>query len=144
MAGQEYFGCADLLLVQIRDSSSTRDRLEIADTSRGVLESASRGFQFFTSPIDAAFEARYTTASFRNDANVNSLDSYEWDFGQDKEGKPDKPKDPATFFTTVVFENSAEVSLDPGDFWDKLTNLDLGKPTKRDFREASMSWLEEW
>ena len=40
----------------------------------------------------------------------------------------------------MIFENSAEVSLDPGNFWGELTKLDRGLPAKRDFREVSMSW----
>ncbi len=123
-----------VLLVQIRDSSSVRDRLNVDDAEPGILESASRGFQFITSPIAAAAKARYTTASFRNDAEVAALNSYDWDFG------PNKPIDRASFFTTVTFENSAEVSLDPGDFWCELTKLYNKQPVKANFREVSMSW----
>ena len=123
-----------VLLIQIRDSSSVSDRLGVNDAEPGILESISRGFQFITSPIDALAKARETTASFRNDDAVVTLTSDGWDFG------PDKPYEPASFFTTVIFENSAEVSLDPGDFWGELTKLDRGLPAKRDFREVSMSW----
>jgi hypothetical protein len=129
-----------VLLVQIRDSSSVRDRLDVDDAEPGILESASRGFQLITSPIDAIAKARNTTASFRNDADVVTLNSYGWDFGLDESGKPDKPHEPASFFTTVIFENSAEVSLDPGDFWGELTKLYQGRPARRNFREVSMSW----
>ena len=59
-----------VLLVQIRDCSSVRDRLHIDDSTPGILERASRGFQFLTSPLDAVARARYSTASFRNDADV--------------------------------------------------------------------------
>ena len=126
-----------VLLVQIRDSSSVRDRLDVDDAEPGTLKAASWGFQFFTSPIDAFARARYATASFRNDADVVTLNSNNWDFGPDKS---DKPFEPASFFTTVIFENSAEVSLDPEDFWSELTKLDQDRPARRDFREVSMSW----
>jgi len=129
-----------VLLVQIRDSSSVRDRLNIDDAGPGTLESAFRGFQLITSPIDALAKARFTMASIRNDADVAALNSYGWDYDLNESGKPDRPIDPASFFTTVIFENSAEVSLDPGDFWDKLTMLDQGQPSKGQVREVSMSW----
>ena len=128
-----------VLLVQIRDSSSVRDRLDVDDAEPSFLTSFTQGF-VVTSPIDAVAKARYTTASFRNDADVVTHNSYFWDFGLDESGKPDKPSEPATFFTTVIFENSAEVSLDPGDFWSELTKLDQGQPAKRDFREVALSW----
>ena len=128
-----------VLLVQIRDSSSVLDRRGVDTAAPGFLESASRGFQFITSPIDAVAKARYTTASFRNDADVAELDPFHWDF-RDESGRPDKPERPESFFTTVIFENSAEVSLDPGDFWSELTKLDQNQPARRDFREVSMSW----
>jgi hypothetical protein len=123
-----------VLLVQIRDSCSIRDRLGVDDSKPGILGLASRGFQFITSPVDAVTKARNSTASFRNDADVATLDSSAWDFGLDKPNKPN------SFFTSVVFENSAEVSLDPGNFWDELTKLYLKRPVRRDFREVSMSW----
>lgn len=129
-----------VLLVQIRDSSSVLDRRGVDTAPPEFLQSASRGFEFITSPIDAVAKARYTTASFRNDADVAALDSFHWDDFSDESGRPDKPERPESFFTTVIFENSAEVSLDPGDFWSELTKLDPGQPTKRDFREVSMSW----
>ena len=72
-----------VLLVQIRDSSSVLDRLDVDDRRTWHLESASRGFQFITSPIDAVAKARYTTASFRNDADVAALDSFDWDFSDE-------------------------------------------------------------
>ncbi|WP_422929309.1 patatin-like phospholipase family protein [Singulisphaera sp. PoT] len=129
-----------VLLVQIRDSSSVRDRMDIDDTPPGMAESIGRGFQFFTSPVDAFSKARYTTASFRNDGEIMGLDSYNWDFGKDEAGKPIRPEHPEAFFTTVIFENSARVSLDPDDFWSELSNLESGKPNNRPFREVSMSW----
>jgi len=128
-----------VLLVQIRDSSSVRDRLHVDDSTPGILGSASRGFQFLTSPIDAIARARYSTASFRNDADVAALNWNRMGF-YDEPGTPDNPDSLASIFTTVIFENSAEVSLDPGDFWGELTKLNLGQPAKRDFREVSMSW----
>jgi hypothetical protein len=123
-----------VLLVQIRDSSSYRDRLDVDDSDPGLLDFVSRGFQLITSPIDAVASARNSTCSFRNDADVAALDSFQWDFG------PDPTADREPFFTSVIFENSAEVSLDPGDFWRELSNLYYGRSVKRDFREVSMSW----
>ena len=124
-----------VLLVQIRDSSSIRDREEIDDSPPGVFGAAARGFQFVSSPIDAVAVARNSTASFRNDADVAALDTAHWVFAEH-----DKPAKGSSFFASVIFENSAEVSLDPGDFWDELTKLKAGRPVKRDFREVSMSW----
>jgi predicted acylesterase/phospholipase RssA len=120
-----------VLLVQIRDSSSDRDRLDEDDAEPGVLSSA---FQFFSSPIDAIAKARNSTSSFRNDSDVAALDSSNWEFASDR------PFDPATFFSSVIFENSAEVSLEPGEFWNELTKLYHDRAVKREFREVSMSW----
>src|SRR5262249_32355852 len=71
---------------------------------------------------------------FRNDADVATLNSHHWNFGLEK------PSRPESFFTTVIFENSAEVSLDPGDFWSELAKLEQDRHVERDFREVSMSW----
>jgi hypothetical protein len=121
-----------VLLVQIRDSSSVRARLGVDLDSTNVLTSPLRGLEFFTSPIDAVLEARNATASFRNDADVAGINSHEWEYGGRKGGKPFEP---ASFFTTVIFENSAEVTLEPGDFWEELTKL-----TQKRFHLQLMSW----
>lgn len=123
-----------VLLVQIRDASSVKDRLDIGDDRPGAWDRLTRGFQFFTSPIDGAIRARSATASFRNDADVQSLTASAVSSMQGKVA------DPESFFSTVIFENSAEVSLTPGDFWDDLTGIDRGQIADSSFREVAMSW----
>jgi len=60
-----------------------------------------RGLQFFTSPVDGVLEARYASNMFRNDGEVSFLSDWF------RRYKPNEPE----FFTTVIFENPAHVSL---------------------------------
>jgi hypothetical protein len=106
-----------VLLVQIRDSSGVRDRLDIEDEPPGAWARALRGFQFFTSPIDAFSEARYSSAAFRNDTDVAHLDDQ---FAASLRGTL---VDPGQFCTTVIFENSAEVTIEDEDVWKELRKL---------------------
>lgn len=133
-----YENTSGVLLVQIRDSSSIASRFGVEDARPGWLATFARGFQFLTSPIDAFAKAREATAMFRNDADVASLDSFGWKTAN--ENFVDPPTHPESFFTTVIFENSAEVTIDPEDFWEELTNLWNRRPARRDFREVAMSW----
>jgi hypothetical protein len=92
-----------VLLVQVRASMSQKERLEIADAPRGFWAHLSRGFQFFTSPPDGGAMALTASASFRNDEDVQNLsDLFTARMGGDR-----------GFFTTVVFENSADVTFSP-------------------------------
>ena len=115
-----------VLLVQIRDSSSLLDRFEVDDAPDSLGERILGGFQFLTSPLDAAGRARYTKVAFANDHLVNLLsDEY-----------AEMTGDPA-FFTTVVFENTAAVSR---------AGVVVGEPAPDDSadvsdrHDVSMSW----
>jgi hypothetical protein len=131
-----------VLLVQIRDSSSEKDRLDVDDSDPSLWDLATRGYQALTSPLEAIIEARYTTSSFRNDEHVQSLQRLS---EQEQLIRPHLV--PNTFFTTVIFENSAEVSLKVDDFWADLSTLErsdddpTGRPTRRDAPlDVAMSW----
>jgi len=126
-----------VLLVQIRDSASERDRLDVADEPATAWEVATRGFQFLTSPIEGLMEARYTVSSFRNDADVESLNA---PFSSNQEGSV---PDSHGFYTTISFENSADVTIEVTDFWTELTCLESnGCPgdSHKDGRPVSMTW----
>ncbi len=91
-----------VVLIQIRDSVSRNDRLGFPEPeSDGLMKKSLRGFQFLFTPIDAVLAARTTSAMFRNDQAVAAIG----------ENFTRLTKDPA-FFTTVDFENSAEVTVD--------------------------------
>ena len=94
-----------VVLVQIRDAISADARLGVADLPSGVLDRLFRGFKFFTSPPEAAESARTSSAMFRNDEDVATLSER---FAQATGGD-------RSFFTTVIFENSAEVTYRPPD-----------------------------
>jgi hypothetical protein len=101
-----------VVLIQIRDSISQKDRLEIGDPPRGLRGWLARGFRFFTSPIDAAASARLASSSFHNDQDIWELtnlfdlsDPLHTDLTERPLRTLDRP-----FFTTVVFENSADVT----------------------------------
>jgi hypothetical protein len=94
-----------VLLVQIRASLSQMERLEIADAPTSFWATLSRGFEFLTSPAEGAGNALTASALFRNDQDVGELSDL---FTARKEY--DRP-----FFTTVVFENSADVTEGPHD-----------------------------
>jgi hypothetical protein len=100
-----------VVLVQVRDSISQKDRMEIADAPPGIWARVARGFHFFTSPAEGVTSARYSSTMFRNDQDVSEL-CERFDTG------PDSP----ACFTTIAFENSASVTFDrldhgtwPGD-----------------------------
>jgi hypothetical protein len=93
-----------VVLVQIRDALSADSRLGVADPPTRLLDRFFRGFRFFTSAPEAAESARTAAAMFRNDEDVAALSER---FRQAGKG--------SDFFTTVVFENSAQVTFDPRD-----------------------------
>jgi hypothetical protein len=113
-----------VVLIQIRDSISQKDRLEVDDAPTGFWAWLARGFRFFTSPVDAVASARYASTLFRNDQDVWELstlfdleDPLRTNLNKDASRPLDRP-----FFTTVAFENSAYVTTDghspgtwPGD-----------------------------
>lgn len=97
-----------VVLVQIRDALSRRDRLSFPSPDASLYGFALRGYQFFFSPLDAILSARTSTAMFRNDQAVENLGI---EFRMSRAGPG--------FFTTVVFENSANVATAAGqaDRW---------------------------
>jgi hypothetical protein len=133
-----------VLWVQIRDSSGERDRLDIKDERPGNWALAMRGFQFFTSPLDAVVEARYTSAAFRNDTDVAGPNE------QFQESMQRLLADSGQFCTTVIFENSADVSIGDEDVWSELGRLYeesfvpgiVTRPSSRHegVREVAMTW----
>jgi hypothetical protein len=97
-----------IVLVQIRDAISDDARLGVADLPSGWLDRLGRGFQFFTSAPEAVESARTASAVFRNDEDV-----------ADVAGRFNAAAAGRDFFTTVIFENSAQVTYrvpDP-DAW---------------------------
>ncbi len=94
-----------VLLVQIRDAISAAARLGVAEGPTTFFGRASRTFRFFTSPPEAAASARTASAMFRNDEDVQGLAAR---FTAATKGH-------RSFFTTVVFENSAQVTARPPD-----------------------------
>jgi hypothetical protein len=120
-----------VLLVQVRDSSGVKDRLDVDDSPPTPWAWTMRGFQFLTSPIDGVLQARYTVSSFRNDLDVERTNKV---FAQ---ALKDRAIEPRNFFTTVIFENSSDVTIEDEDFWDELTTLD--ESNCRDVRAAGVS-----
>jgi hypothetical protein len=85
-------------LIQIRAFTGRRGRLGPAPSTG---DSIANGVQFFSTPIEAFAGARETTPMFRNDEEVAAL-------GEILALKGPRPD----FFTTIIFENSAQVLLD--------------------------------
>jgi hypothetical protein len=121
-----------VVLVQIRDAVSELDRLDVASAPSGFWATLSRSFQFLSSPPDALQQARTSSGLFRNDEDVQTLSDLftdnvrRWasDNIKDQTQRQQAVDRSRSFFTTVVFENSAEVShvsLDsnaqPDDAW---------------------------
>jgi hypothetical protein len=123
-----------VLLVQIRDSSGERERLDVDDAPASAWDVAARGFEFLTSPVDGLLKARSTVSSFRNDSEVESLNA---PFARVQDGAV---PDSNAFYTTVIFENSADVTFGEEDFWDELDSLGAGTPAYEGVREVSMTW----
>ena len=106
-----------VVLVQIRDAVSQKARLEVADPPTGLLATLGRGFQFFSSPLDGAKQARYTVSAFTNDQEVQSLsDLFTERFLRDRlqvaadTASTAQREEARSFFTTTVFENSAVIT----------------------------------
>lgn len=88
-----------VVLVQIRDQISQDSRLGAGMVQEpGPFHFVSDAFRFVTSPLQGAGSARYASTSFRNDELLMSLSERMNHDGGD-------------FFTTVAFENGADVSL---------------------------------
>jgi hypothetical protein len=87
-----------VVLVQIRASMGRRDRLGQVQSGGNSI---SKGLQFFSTPVEAFGTARDTTPMFRNDEETAALGEI-----LAQESRKD-------FFTTVIFENSAQVLLEP-------------------------------
>ncbi len=106
---------------------SRNDRLGFPERkSDGTIEHALRAFQFLVTPIDAVLAARTTSAMFRNDQAVAAIgDSF-----------TRLTNDPA-FFTTVEFENSAEVTVDEPEPDSDETWSELQKDREPSFDPSS-------
>jgi hypothetical protein len=87
-----------LVIIQVRDALSKRDRLGVPGTSKAFFEDLFQGLQFFTSVGDAVLRARYSTNAFRNDHEITVLSEVFQKMGLPRE-----------FIATVIFENSARV-----------------------------------
>ena len=123
-----------MLLLQIRDSISVKERLDVDDNPPTTLEWALRGFQFFFSPIDGASSARYSSSAFRDDQDVDILGDVFTDLTKGTVVRPE------SFFTTAIFENSATVALLPPPDWPKEDNPLENKKMVGEPRDVSMTW----
>src|SRR5262249_2812183 len=88
-----------VVLIQIRDAISVDARLGVAGLPSRFLDRLGRGFRFFTSAPEAAEAARTSSAMFRNDEDVAAVSER----FRAATGDPE-------FFTTAIFENSAQVT----------------------------------
>jgi hypothetical protein len=112
-----------VLLVQIRDAISVEERLDVSAAPTGFWATLARGFQFFTSPLQGAEQARTASSLFRNDQDVQGLSDLftarfeRWARANIKDEAQQKRAllRSRAFFSTVVFENSAEVVSHPVD-----------------------------
>ncbi len=118
--------CSGVLLVQIRDSVSRRDRLGYPHPVASAMENALKGFQFFTSVTDGFLAARVSSSMFRNDAQVAALGEMFQRLTNNQ-----------AFFTTVIFENSANVTIDDKEHWPDIDDSD---PSQLVPTEVAMSW----
>jgi hypothetical protein len=133
-----------VLWIQIRDSSGERDRLDVKDEPPSRWAIALRGFQLLTSPVDAVIEARYMSASFRNDTDVAGPNDQFLDALRGVVVNSEQ------FCTTVIFENSADVTMGDEDVWAELgklynesclaTPIMPVAPTHDGVREVAMTW----
>ena len=136
-----------VLILQIRDALSRKDRFDYNPEPDGIYERLFRGVQFFGSPIDAVARARYSSSSFRNDALIGALGSYFTERAREQNIKsgPDKPSLlERDFLTTVTFELASRTILPirqpiwdwPGDALEKKIEFaDESQST-----EVAMSW----
>jgi hypothetical protein len=93
--------CSGVALIQIRDSISRDDRLGYRDAhDGGVWSYVSQGFDLFFGVRDAFMKARESSTMFRNDGEVAALGEVFSLMTQDR-----------SFFASVIFENSANVSI---------------------------------
>jgi hypothetical protein len=86
-----------VVLIQVRDQASRRRQLYTEDEQDRW--SLARGVEWLTGPLAGASSAFESIMAFRNDERVQELDDY---FSAAKGDR---------FFTTVVFESRAEISL---------------------------------
>ena len=134
-----------VVLFQIRDAISAEERLDVADAPSGFWATCSRSFQFLTSPLDAFQQARTSSGSFRNDQDVQTLsdiftdriESWASDNIKDETLRQQAVDRSRSFFTTVVFENSAEVSELP---LDPATQPDEAWRSARHSSEVALDW----
>ena len=93
-----------VVVVQIRDSASqyTRRHLQTSAESKREADQKSDPFSWLTSPLTAVDKARQTSASFRNDIQLQLLDAWFKEHNKDKNSE---------FFETVVFERETKVGM---------------------------------
>jgi len=117
-----------VVLVQVRAFMGRKERLGLADPTGDRF---SNGLQFVTTLFTAFLNARETTPMFRNDEEVAGLS----DVLAGETGRDD-------FFATVIFENSAQVLLDPEadddtwPFWRARRRAENAPPVT----DVAMTW----
>jgi hypothetical protein len=115
-----------VLVVQIRDALSKRDRSGVPSGDPGFFESFFQGLQLVSSVTDGVAKARYSTNAFRNDEEIGALAELFRQMGADR-----------GFLATVNFENSARVSLGT----DLQAWPGLGDPREVESgKDVAMSW----
>jgi hypothetical protein len=134
-----------VVLVQVRDAISLEERLDVADSPTGFWASVGRSFQFLTSPLEGAEQARSASGLFRNDQDVQDLSDLFT--ARIKSQVHEKITNPAarqraleragSFFTTVIFENSAEVDYGSPSSDDPSAK---GWRAARHSSEVSLDW----
>jgi hypothetical protein len=88
-----------VLVLQIRDAVSKRDRMGVPSEARGFFDQVFQGAGLFGSVSDAILRARYSTTTFRNDQESIAVNEVFRKMGADP-----------SFVATSVFENSAYLS----------------------------------
>ncbi|WP_165251136.1 patatin-like phospholipase family protein [Paludisphaera soli] len=97
-----------VLVLQIRDAVSKRDRVGVPSEAKGFFDKLFQGAGLFGSVSDAILRARYSTTTFRNDQESIAVNEVFRRMGAGP-----------SFVATAVFENSAYLSTGSaatGDF----------------------------
>jgi hypothetical protein len=117
-----------IALVQIRAFMGRRERLGTPEPSE---ESIMNGLQFFSTPFQAFAGMRDSMPMFRNDEEIAALG----EVLSRQSGRRD-------FFTTVIFENSAQVLLDStaaADLW-PMKDADRRADDAPFVTDVAMTW----
>ena len=75
-----------VMLVQVHDAMSQLERLDVADAPQGFWATVGRSFQFLTSPLEGAEQARESAGLFRNDQDIQALSDH-FTGGVDDDGR---------------------------------------------------------